>query len=651
MAVYSEIASATNFKRKKYKVSGENGGTYVITISTATKEALIDGISFTQSVELNDLEFNNALLQKSDLKGWRIAFEVANGTTIMLGKIIGVIQQSVGGVDRTLCSCLLSNGSFVVLTVDSDKGTLSAVLASVGTMGVGASQLVFDNVSITSGGTASLNTSNFDTMIGDNDVELILALTSGETITLKRVKYDTTSASFSGAVGVENGEYSGVLYFANFVASGVGTLVEVDLFEPNVDIPSSIEPNKLATAKIFGDYYEIGGNDIEVNPTLSGNESELLGLEVNGTTYKLPSLSEGDNVVCAYSKPTDFTLEDSYSSYNRCGNEITFVLAFSITKGENGGDDLSLATFSNIPTEIFSKLVPTEVGGGSYLYQEIHNAFNGQFTSVQVPTTISKGTNNDIIVVVDTTNLVVDTKYHLRIAIPFLLTDNLSRIDSVLANNSWATIQEVCEKGSASAYWAVGDSKTDIGTDGATRTFRIVDMQNLYNKHVVFEQVELSSNSYQLNRSANVDDDNCYNNYAISAMVNTYLPAYENLLSSALKDTLSDTTVLVAKNGNNGALLSVSSKLFLQAEKEIWTSNHGSREEEFNALTTREYYQTHTTTTEHTKYVIGATSAGIRWNRSPLSGSSFYVRCVDNDGSWNYSYAYHDYRVSVCFAY
>ena len=128
MAIYTEIVSAGAIKKKKYEATAENSGTYVITVDTQTKQALIDGNEFETNVELNDLEFVNAIKQKSNLKGWRIAIEVNNGTTILIGKIIGVIQQEVGGIARTICSCLMSNGAYLTLSVEKDGETLSATL-------------------------------------------------------------------------------------------------------------------------------------------------------------------------------------------------------------------------------------------------------------------------------------------------------------------------------------------------------------------------------------------------------------------------------------------------------------------------------------------------------------------------------------------
>lgn len=152
---------------------------------------------------------------------------------------------------------------------------------------------------------------------------------------------------------------------------------------------------------------------------------------------------------------------------------MTFVLAFSITKNNATTSSTNVATFSSIPANIFTKLVPTTVGLNDYLDQGVLNAFSDTYTNVAVPVALSKGVNSDITLAIDPTNLVVSTTYHLRYFVSFLMTDNLTKIDPILDNNSWADIRAVCEAGEAGDYWNVGDTKSDLGTDGNTRTFRI----------------------------------------------------------------------------------------------------------------------------------------------------------------------------------
>lgn len=210
---------------------------------------------------------------------------------------------------------------------------------------------------------------------------------------------------------------------------------------------------------------------------------------------------------------------------------------------------------------------------------------------------------------------------------------------ATLSDNSWPSIRLICERGQASDYWAVGDTKTDIGTDGTTRTFQIVDMQGLYNKHVVFLQVELETQSYKMNEDRGAlysDDDDAFNNYSISVMRKTTLPSILDKYSVVLSRTITKTTYKNLKNGIELStdVLEMSDKLFLPAAKEI--SLYGgiySNPYESQFLTTFEYYATNTAATYKVKRQNGIEQDW--WLRSPHSynpGSTSYFCLVARNG-------------------
>lgn len=226
---------------------------------------------------------------------------------------------------------------------------------------------------------------------------------------------------------------------------------------------------------------------------------------------------------------------------------------------------------------------------------------------------------------------------------------DMADIDPILANNSWAKIRKVCEAGLAGDYWSLGDTKTDLGTDGVTRTFRICDMQGLYGKHVVFEQVELEATSAVWNRQFNVDDNNCYNDYNISNMRTTVLPALLLKYSTELSGQITNTTYKVAKNGNSTTILDLTDKLFLPAEKEIFGSATYSRSEEASALTWYALYQANNTNAFRIKNQNG--SATSWWERSPYSGIAGSACNVFSGGGAVGSVAYNSRGVAPCFSF
>ena len=227
-------------------------------------------------------------------------------------------------------------------------------------------------------------------------------------------------------------------------------------------------------------------------------------------------------------------------------------------------------------------------------------------------------------------------------------------VDPILNNNSWSTIKAVCEAGLAGDYWNLGDTKTDVGTDGVTRTFRICDMQGLYGKHVVFEQVELTESTYVWNTLANKDDYNCYNNYDISSMRNTTLPALLLNYSNDLQGQITNTTYKVAKNGEQTTILDLTDKLFLPAEREILASRSGSVEAEWNALTRFALYAlpANDNSAFRRKYKPSTpTSANAYWGRSPTNGFSENVLYISSNGVYGSADFSMDRRIAPCFSF
>ena len=171
------------------------------------------------------------------------------------------------------------------------------------------------------------------------------------------------------------------------------------------------------------------------------------------------------------------------------------------------------------------------------------------------------------------------------------------------------------------------------------------------NKHVVFEQVGVDSDTVVRNQSTNKDTDNCYNNWDISNIRNAVLPTKALALSNELYATLTNTTIQTAKNGNSSTLVSTSDKTFILAEKEMSGTRVNSRTEEFSALTTLGYWVNHTTDSDRIKYDQSSTARAY-WLRSPYSGGPGDVVYVRNNGGFSGTgIAYISQRVSQCFAY
>lgn len=169
------------------------------------------------------------------------------------------------------------------------------------------------------------------------------------------------------------------------------------------------------------------------------------------------------------------------------------------------------------------------------------------------------------------------------------------------------------------------------------------------NKHVVFEQVGVDDTTYTWNASNNLDDDNCYNNYDISNIRTTLSSTILPKLSNDLTGQLVSTTIQTAKNGTSSTLVSTSDKLFLPAGKEISASPTDCVSQEIIALTTWQYWITHTTNSYRLKYDSTSTARSY-WLRSPYSGNSSHTIYIDGTGNFTNTNAYAGRRVASCFA-
>ena len=241
---------------------------------------------------------------------------------------------------------------------------------------------------------------------------------------------------------------------------------------------------------------------------------------------------------------------------------------------------------------------------------------------------------------------VVDHKR--QVAGSFVSFEDPILVDPVLENNDWSLIKEVCVAGEAANYWAVGDTKKVVGGDTYERNVAIVDMTGLYGKEVVFQFMDLTDTAYA------IDADN-FNGYSASDMNVTYLAAggaiRTEILTDELASELTDTTVKVAKNGNNSNLVEVTNKLFLPAERELWTTRTYSIPTEFDALSTFEYWQTNTSNADHVLKSPGDNTAHGWWTRSPYSGDTHRVCLVNVDGSAIYGIANYTTQVAPCFSF
>ena len=120
---------------------------------------------------------------------------------------------------------------------------------------------------------------------------------------------------------------------------------------------------------------------------------------------------------------TGITLENVYCGIVKNGNKLTIVHAFNITRTDNDAESGWFAYYY-LPSAIMSKLYPTQIGTYDWLSVQEAHAFSNELSSVKVNIGLLKSTDN-LTCFITTDNLVLNTKYYVRIEYTFLLSDNL----------------------------------------------------------------------------------------------------------------------------------------------------------------------------------------------------------------------------------
>ena len=146
-----------------------------------------------------------------------------------------------------------------------------------------------------------------------------------------------------------------------------------------------------------------------------------------------------------------------------------------------------------------------------------------------------------------------------------------SLVDSVLANNSWATISAISRAGQAQQYWKVGDTKT-FTCNGTTYTAQIIGFDHddvsdsaSYGRSkagITFQFKEAYAITYKMDTSSYVTS------YTNSDMHSSYLPAVLSGIESALSSVLIGVNKTVSKTISKNETIT-NQKLILPAAMEI----------------------------------------------------------------------------------
>lgn len=212
-------------------------------------------------------------------------------------------------------------------------------------------------------------------------------------------------------------------------------------------------------------------------------------------------------------------------------------------------------------------------------------------------------------------------------------------VGATLNDTTWENIDMVSNLGMAKQFWSVGDTKT-ISVNGTNYEFQIIGF-NHDNKTaggkagITFQMVDCLSTSYKMNSSST--NNGGWKNSAMRSSMSTFL----SQLPSDLQSVIKAVNKMVSVGNNTSTIETVSDKLFLLSEVEIFGSTNYSFAGEGSQY---DWYKAGNT---KVKKVNG--SAGNWWERSPRSGSTSNFCYVDGSGNANYGDA--SYSIGVSFGF
>lgn len=192
-------------------------------------------------------------------------------------------------------------------------------------------------------------------------------------------------------------------------------------------------------------------------------------------------------------------------------------------------------------------------------------------------------------------------------------------VDSVLANNSWATISAISRAGQASQYWKVGDTKT-FTCNGATYTAQIIGFDHddvsdsaSYGRTkagITFQFKDVYGTTYKIDTGIYAVD------WGYSDMHTTYQPAVLNAMESSLSSVIVGVNKVVQDSISKNTTYT-NQKLILPAMMEMrGKSGLNSNDQKHG--------------TQYAFYSAG--NSVIKYRNGTTTKAEYWTRTLDDDG-------------------
>ena len=195
-------------------------------------------------------------------------------------------------------------------------------------------------------------------------------------------------------------------------------------------------------------------------------------------------------------------------------------------------------------------------------------------------------------------------------------------LEDTFAANSWETIIAACQAGFAPDTWAVGDSKT-MAINGTNYQIDIIGKNHdVYadgsgNAPLTFQLHDCYGTQYNMNSTATNAGG-----WKSSAMRLTHLPALLALMPAAVQSGIREVSKKASAGEKSTTIETVSDKLFLLSEKEVFNTTT------YSAAGEGSQYAYYTTEGRTIKYLNG--KANGWWLRSPsIESTVTFCQSVD----------------------
>ncbi len=210
------------------------------------------------------------------------------------------------------------------------------------------------------------------------------------------------------------------------------------------------------------------------------------------------------------------------------------------------------------------------------------------------------------------------------------------------ADNDWSSIIAACHSGSVPSTWVVGNSKT-MTINGASYQVDIIGKN-----HDTYAAGGTAPLTFQLHdcyadtKAMNSSNTNS-GGWKNSAMRTTHLPAILALMPTEVRSGIREVSKKASVGGASSTIETVSDKLFLLSEVEIFGSTSNSAAGEG---TQYDYYKA-----GNSKVKKRNGSAAAWWERSPVASGSTHFCLVNSNGSAGFSFASNDRGVAFGFCF